>query len=105
VTKWCVAIKLVLNLDKTNIVKFITKNSSHSTFHIGYKEKDIEEMVSTKFLGLEIDNQLKWKIHIKHMIPNLSEHVMPLGRWSLSIKLTLPNQFTLHGIILLYNTV
>jgi len=30
---------LVLNLDKTNIIKFITHNSSHSTLHIGYREK------------------------------------------------------------------
>ena len=65
VTKWIAANKLVLNLDKTNIMKFITKNSSHSTLHIGYKEKYIEEMVCTKFLGLETDNHLKWKIHIE----------------------------------------
>ena len=63
-TKWIAAIKLVLNFDKTNIMKFITKNLSHSTLHIGYKEKYIEEMVLTKFLGLETDNHLKWKIHI-----------------------------------------
>ena len=43
--------KLVLYLDKTNIMKFITKNSSHSTPCIGYKEKYIEEAVNTKFLG------------------------------------------------------
>jgi len=32
---------LVLNLEKTNIMKFITKNSLHSTLHIGYKENYI----------------------------------------------------------------
>jgi len=32
---------LVLNVDITNIMKFITKNSEHSTLHIGYKEKYI----------------------------------------------------------------
>jgi len=47
-------------------------NSSHSTLCIGYKEKYIEVMVSTKFLGLEPDNHLKWKIHIEQMIPKLS---------------------------------
>jgi len=46
--------KLVLNLDKTNIMKFITKNSSHSTLHIGYKEKYIEEAQNTTFLGLKL---------------------------------------------------
>jgi len=29
---------LVLNVDITNIMKFITKNSAHSTLHIGFKE-------------------------------------------------------------------
>jgi hypothetical protein len=30
---------LVLNLDEKNIMKFITKNSAHSTALTGYKEK------------------------------------------------------------------
>jgi len=41
-----------------NIMKFITKNSSHSTLHIGYKEKYIEETIDTKFLGLQTDNHI-----------------------------------------------
>jgi len=64
--------KLVLNLDKSNIMKFITKNSSHSTLHIGYKEKYIEETVNTKCLGLQIDNHIHWKNHTEQMIPKLS---------------------------------
>jgi len=52
VIKWFAAIKLVLNLDKTDVIKFLTKNSSHSTFHTCYKEKCKEETINTKFLGL-----------------------------------------------------
>jgi hypothetical protein len=47
-----------------DIMKFITKNSSHSTLHIGYKEKDIEETVDTKFLGSQTDNHINWKNNI-----------------------------------------
>jgi len=36
--KWFADYNLVLNLDKTNIMKFITKNSSHSTLHISLKK-------------------------------------------------------------------
>ena len=54
-----------LNLDKTNIMKFITKNSSHSTFHIGYKEKCIEDRVNTKFLGSQIGNNINWRVHFE----------------------------------------
>jgi hypothetical protein len=62
----------VLNPDKTNIMTFIMNNSPHCALHIGYKEKYIEEMVKTKFLGLYIDNHLNWKNHIDQMIPKLS---------------------------------
>jgi hypothetical protein len=49
--KWLLLIRnLVLNLDKKNVMKFITKNSSHITLHIGYKEKCTEDKV------LQIDN-------------------------------------------------
>jgi len=37
--KWFAANKLVVNLDKANIVKFITKKSSHFTLCIGCKRK------------------------------------------------------------------
>ena len=39
-------------------MRFITKNLSHSTLNIGYEEKYIEETVSTKFLGSQIDNHI-----------------------------------------------
>jgi hypothetical protein len=36
---WFAANKLVLNLNETNIMKFITNNSPHSALCIGYKGK------------------------------------------------------------------
>jgi len=56
--KWFAAYNLILNLDKINIMKFITMNSSHPTLHIGYKEKYIKETVNTKFIGLQIDSHI-----------------------------------------------
>jgi len=53
-------------------MKFITKDSSHSTLHIGYKEKCMEGTNNTEFLGSEIDNHIKWKSHIKQLISTLS---------------------------------
>jgi hypothetical protein len=44
-------------------MKFITNNLSHSTLHIGYEEKYIEEYVDAKFLGLQIDYHMTWKNH------------------------------------------
>jgi hypothetical protein len=66
-SKWFTSNKLVLNLDKS-IIKFITNHHSMS-LKIGYDEKYIEESINTKFLGLQIDNHLKWKNHIYPVIP------------------------------------
>ena len=88
--KLFVANKLVLNLDKSNITKFITNNSSHSKLHIGYKEKYVEETVNTKCLGLRIDNHIHWKNHIKQTIPKLSGAAV-----SILVTLTPSNKFTM----------
>jgi hypothetical protein len=52
--KWFAANNLVINLEKTNIMEFITKNSLNSTLYIGYEENYIEETVNTKFLSLQL---------------------------------------------------
>jgi hypothetical protein len=72
IIKWFGANKLLLNLDKTNIVTFVTKNSPHPPICIGHKENFIKETMSIKFLGLQIDNHLNWKNHIELIIPKLS---------------------------------
>jgi hypothetical protein len=59
--KWLAANNLVLNIDKTSIMQFITKHSSHSTLHIGYKEKYTEETAHTQFLDIQIDSHVNWK--------------------------------------------
>jgi hypothetical protein len=66
--KWFAVNSIVLNLDKMNIIKFITKNSSHSTLRTAYKEKYVKEKVNTKFLGLQTDNHINWKNHTEEMI-------------------------------------
>jgi hypothetical protein len=43
--------KLVLNLDKTNIIKFTTNKAFKCPLNIAYN--DLEESLHTKFLGLQ----------------------------------------------------
>jgi hypothetical protein len=71
-SKWFSANKLALNLDKINIIKFITKNSTHHTLSTGYKEKYIERTINSKSLGLQIDNHLTRKNHADQLVPKLS---------------------------------
>jgi hypothetical protein len=70
--EWFAANKLIRNLEKTNVMKFVTKNLPHCALTIGYKDKYIEEVVSTKFLGIHLDNHLNSNNHIDQIIPKLS---------------------------------
>jgi hypothetical protein len=69
---WFSANKLSLIPDKTNVTKFITKNSPQYPLNNGYNDIYIEEAVKTKFLGLQIDNHLNWHKHIDQLVPNLN---------------------------------
>jgi hypothetical protein len=64
--------KLSLNLDKTNVIDFTTRNIPQYPLNIGYSDKYIKEAVNTTFLGLKIDNQLNWKDHMDQLFPKLS---------------------------------
>jgi hypothetical protein len=52
-SKWFSAKLLPLNLDKTNVIKFITKYSPQYPLNIGYNDKYREGAVNTKFHCLQ----------------------------------------------------
>jgi hypothetical protein len=62
-SKWFTSNKLVLNLDKTTIIKSVTNKSSQYNLNVGYDEKNIEESINIKFFGLQTDNSLNWKLN------------------------------------------
>ena len=49
-SKWFAACSLVLNLDRTKMIEFVTNNSPQSAFSIGYKANYVEDTVNKKFL-------------------------------------------------------
>jgi hypothetical protein len=53
-------------------MKFVTNNKESINFNTGYDNKTIEVVLTTKFLGLKIDNNLNWKKHIEYIISKLS---------------------------------
>jgi hypothetical protein len=95
--EWFSANKLVLNLEKTNIMKFAMNNSPHCALNIGYKGKYAEETVNSKFLGLHLDNHLNSKDHIDQMISKLSE-----ACYAVSSVLYISNMNTLKSIYFAY---
>jgi hypothetical protein len=99
--KWFAANKLVLNLDKTNIMQFITKDTTHSTLCIGYTEKYTEETVNTKFLSLQTDNHLNWKNLIEKTSPKLSGEQDAIRSMVQISNINTLKKFTMHIFILL----
>jgi hypothetical protein len=72
INEWFNTNLLSLNLDKTHIIQFVTKNSSSIDFNIMYGNKKIANVYNTKLLGLTLNNTLSWRIHIDTIIPKLS---------------------------------
>jgi len=56
--EWFSANMLVLNLEKTNIIKFVTINQPYCAMTNSHKDKCIEEVVNLKFHGIQIDTPL-----------------------------------------------
>ena len=63
-TQWFSANGLVLNMGKTNIMKFTRNTSQNETFQIIYHNKILTGTNNTKFLGLELYKNVNWKKHI-----------------------------------------
>ena len=63
-TEWLVANRLTLNLKKTHYVIFSSTNNKHIYDDLIINNKVIDRVVSTKFLSVIIDAQLKFREHI-----------------------------------------
>jgi hypothetical protein len=69
----CFYIKqVVLNITKTNVIKFTPKTTAHISLDIYYEDNVIDEVKSTEFLGMPINNHMNWKNHVKQILPKLS---------------------------------
>jgi len=66
--KWFNSNLLLLNLEETNFLQFLTKNTNTTHLHISYENGKISGVYSTKFFWLVIDNNLSWHCHIYFFI-------------------------------------
>jgi hypothetical protein len=96
-SKWFSANKLALNLDTTNIIKFVMRSSPQHTLSTGYKEKYFEESVNTKFLGLHIGNHQNWKNRFDEFVPKSSGTCYAVRSMS-----CISNPYTLKSIYFIY---
>ena len=68
-TEWFSANKLSLNLNKTVAMIFWKGGSS---IELNVDEHKIPLAFSTKFLGVYIDNNLTWQVHLNYFIEKLN---------------------------------
>ena len=74
-SNWFKANKLSLNTKKTHYIVFGNKlRSGGANFLLKLDGKIIEQVKSTKFLGVKIDANLNWKCHINDLISKLNRH-------------------------------
>jgi len=86
--EWFSANGLVLNMEKTNIMRFTPINCLNTVFKIMYQNKLLTEINHTKFLGLELDKNINWKNHIQKIVPKLSSACYLIRRTSPLCNLT-----------------
>ena len=102
VLDWLATNKLIINLNKTHLMLFsnLPRPESISISAKGYK---INEVKDTKFLGIILDNQLKWKPHIDYISNKISKSISILKM----LKFTFPSGILLniyYSLVYLYFT-
>jgi len=71
ISKWFQANSLSLNVSKTHFMQCFSKNTNKYDAHVSYENNSISKVNDTKFLGININNNLFWKTHIEEMLPKL----------------------------------
>jgi hypothetical protein len=53
--------KLVLNINKTNIINYASKQPANPLLAVSFGNLVMNEVPVIKFLGTQIDNNMNWK--------------------------------------------
>src|SRR6218665_2124525 len=87
IAQWFHANKLSLNFEKTNYILFKSPRKKCPTElpRISIEGTQITQVVSTKFLGVYIDQHLSWKEHIKNISIKIAKNIGTLSRISLLV--------------------
>ena len=96
VHNWFLANKLVLNVSKTHFMTF-GNNSNISNVDLVINGLEIEQLKTVKFLGVFIDEDMKWKSHVSNILTNVSRNVGVINK----MRDYLPQ----HILLLLYNSL
>ena len=82
VVEWFKVNKLCLNIKKTNFMIFCAKNKRYENNEnkILVDNITVEQVNSTKFLGVYIDDKLNWNVHIDYISKKISKNIGVITR-------------------------
>lgn len=80
VNGWISANKLRLNISKTSYTLFQNRSIKNLMPTVMLNNESLKQVSSTKFLGIIVDENLNWKLHIDHVCSKLSKVVGVLYR-------------------------
>ena len=88
VSNWLTANKLSLNVKSHSIIFKAKNKRGKYTTNIRIKDQKIEQVTNTNFLGVNIDQNLSWKYHIKNVATKISKltGIMARARHHLPLK-------------------
>lgn len=72
--RWFVQNNMLLNVDKTNIIKFSYPIIEENNLIIQFEEKIIQSVSDASFLGLQIDRRLDWRPHINLLSKKIAQY-------------------------------
>ena len=96
VLNWLKINKLSLNVKKTLFILFYNKKRLIYT-RINLKMEEIEQVLSTKFIGVIINENVTWSDHIHVLLDKISKNLGVIRKLSKSLPL--------HTLHILYNTL
>jgi hypothetical protein len=72
ISEWFQNNQLVLNLNKMQLIKFISSKSSAYPLRVSYNNQAHTVAENIKFLGVCLDCHLTWNLHLDNLIKKLS---------------------------------
>ena len=97
VSNWIQANKLQLNYEKTHMMIFNSGNKDISQIEIYIDRYDIKKVQTTKFLGISIDLDFKWKTHVNETLRKVSKVIGVMSK----LRECIPT----HVLLIIYNSL
>lgn len=86
--KWCRTNSLIMNVDKTQVIRFRLRDSSSvSPLVLSTQGGALRSLECIRFLGLYVDEFLRWNFHIEHLAKKLNRSFYAIHRLKHSLPM------------------